>query len=135
MDYNELKEIADSKKIEVKEIASALEMTPNGFRESIKNETIQLRKLRKLCEMLQIHPNMIIDVQKGVYLNNVHAQVGNNNKISLESKEHEIEMLRQRLNDKDQIINNKDEIIEMLKDKLSITFAASPKAGYKKPKE
>jgi len=131
MKYNELKQIADSKKIEVRELANELEMTPNGFRESIKNETIQLKKLRRLCEILHVHPTLFFDVQSGVYLNNVHAQVGNNNKISLENKDREIEMLKQRLTDKDAIINNKDEIIEMLRSQLNLGLAASPKNAYK----
>ncbi|MFT3753706.1 MAG: hypothetical protein QM800_12810 [Paludibacter sp.] len=125
MNYNELKQIADSKKIEVREIANELEMTSNGFRESIKNETIQLKKLRKLCELLHIHPTVFFDVQKGVYLNNVHAQVGNNNKIVIENKDREIAELRERLNDK-------DEIIKMLREKLDLGIAATPKNTYNK---
>lgn len=126
MEWNELKEILDSKKIEVRELANDLEMTSNGLRECIKRDTIQLKKLRRLCEILHIHPNLFFDVQKGVYLNNVNAQVGNNNKIGLESKDREIEMLKERLHDK-------DEIIRMLREKLEIGIAAGPKPGYKKP--
>jgi len=132
MEYNVLREIAESKKIEIREIANELDMTPNGFRESIKNETIQLKKLRRLCEILHIHPNMFFDVQKGVYLNNVHAQVGNNNKIVLENKDREIEMLRQRLTDKETIIQNKDEIIQMLRSKLDLGMVATSKEKYGK---
>ncbi len=107
MDYNQLKEIASSKKIEVKEIANELEMTPNGFRESIKNETIPLRKLKLLCTLLKLNPMLFFDVVSGTYINNVgngHTQVGNGNKIQIENKDREIEMLKQRLADKDEII-------------------------------
>jgi len=107
MDYKQLKEIATSKKDEVKDIASELEMTPNGFRESIKNETIQLRKLKQLCTRLKLNPLLFFDVVPGTYINNIgngHTQVGNGNKIQIENKDREIEMLKQRLVDKDEII-------------------------------
>jgi DNA-binding Xre family transcriptional regulator len=107
MEYNDLKEIFISKNDELKDIASELEMTPNGFRESIKNETIQLRKLKQLCTRLKLNPLLFFDVVPGTYINNVgngHTQVGNGNKIQIENKDREIEMLKQRLADKDEII-------------------------------
>lgn len=125
MDYNELKKIAESKKIEIGEIAIELEMTSNGFRESIRNETIQLKKLRRLCELLHIHPTMFFDIQKGVYLNNVQANVGNNNKISIENKEREIAQLRSQIEDK-------NEIIRMLREKLDLGMVASKTENYGK---
>lgn len=125
MDYNELKKIAESKKIEIGEIAIELEMTSNGFRESIRNETIQLKKLRRLCELLHIHPTMFFDVQKGVYLNNVHAQLGNNNKIVTEGKDREIAQLRSQIDDK-------NEIIRMLREKLDLGMVANKNESYEK---
>lgn len=135
MDYSDLKEVFTSKKIEVKEIANELEMTPNGFRESIKNETIPLRKLKLLCTMLKLNPILFFDVVPGTYINNVgngHTQVGNGNKIQIENKDREIEMLKQRLADK-------DEIIEMLRDKINmlnqpVSLAAKPNTEYKTKK-
>jgi|GEM_PF-3459194 len=120
MDYNELKQLIESKNFEVREIANQLKMTPNGFRESIRNETIQLKKLRILADILNISPNQIFDSQKGVYLNNVHAQVGNNNKMVLENKDKEISMLKETLADK-------NEIIRMLRERMDMGIAASPK--------
>lgn len=119
MDYNELKQIAETKKIEVREIANELEMTTNGFRESIKNETIQLKKLRKLCELLHIHPLLFFEVKKGVYLKTE----------SSENKERENSQLREQLSDK-------NEIIKMLREKINHyennSIAATPKTNYKK---
>lgn len=133
MNYNDLKQIADSKKIEIQEIAYELKMTPNGFRESIKNETIQLKKIRQLCELLNIHPNLFFDLEKGVYLNNVNAQLGNGNKIIVESKDLEIKLLKQSLKDK-------EELIEMLREKIESIhnapmLAASEKGIYQTKKK
>ena len=105
MTYNELKSIADSKKIEIQDLANALEMTPNGFRASIKNETIPLRNLKRLCETMRISPMMFFDKIPSTYINaGGHVQNGNNNQMILESKDREIELLKQQLESKDEII-------------------------------
>jgi len=121
MDYSELKQIAETKKIEVREIANQLEMTSNGFRESIKNETIQLKKLRQLCEILNISPAKFFDVnQFGIISKNVDL----GSKQLIDSRDREIEMLKQRLNDK-------EEIIKLLRERNSLThgygIASEPK--------
>jgi DNA-binding Xre family transcriptional regulator len=104
MNYSELKEISEAKKVEIKELASALDMTPNGFRESIKNETIQLRKLRTLCDLLRISPSMFFDTTWGAYVNK--AQAGD-----IDNRNREIESLREQLEDK-------KVIIKMLRDQI-----------------
>jgi DNA-binding Xre family transcriptional regulator len=121
--YSELKEIVELKKIEIQQLANELEMTPNGFRESIKNDTIQLRKLKKLCEVLRISPAQFFDSGTyGVTITTGHVQAGNGNKMILENKEREINQLREQLNDK-------TEIIKMLKEKIyqyeNISIAAN----------
>jgi DNA-binding Xre family transcriptional regulator len=129
MDYNELKEIAESKKIGIKELADEIGMTSNGLREAIKRDTIQLKKLRQLCEILRIHPSMFFDVQKGVYLNNVNAQLGNNNKMAIDNKDREIESLKEQLEDKKVIIKMLQSQIESAS---TMNIAANPKHPYKK---
>lgn len=129
MDYNELREIAESKRIEIQELASEIGMTSNGLREAIRKDTIQLKKLRQLCEILRIHPSMFFDVQKGVYLNNVNAQLGNNNKMAIDNKDREIESLKEQLEDKKVIIKMLQSQIESAS---TMNIAAHPKHPYKK---
>jgi DNA-binding Xre family transcriptional regulator len=105
MNYNELKDIAESKKIEIKDIASELEMTTNGFRESIKRETIQLKKLSKLCTLMRINPLLFFEHIPSTYISaGGHVQNGNNNQIIIESKDREIELLKEQIKAKDEII-------------------------------
>lgn len=129
MDYNELREIAESKRIGIKELADEIGMTSNGLREAIKRDTIQLKKLRQLCEILRIHPSMFFDVQKGVYLNNVNAQLGNNNQMAIDNKDKEIQSLREQLEDKKVIIKMLQSQIESAS---TMNIAANPKHPYKK---
>lgn len=106
MNYNDLKTYAESNNFEIQQIANELGMTPNGFREAIRNETIQLKKLRMLCRLLQLNLNDFDNETKrtGLNISNVHLQAGNNNKIIIENKDREIELLKQSLADKDEII-------------------------------
>jgi DNA-binding Xre family transcriptional regulator len=133
MNYSELKELAESKNILLKTLCEKVGYTRAGLRPAIDNETIELRKLKLLCETLRITPAQFFDNGTyGVTITTGHVQAGNGNKMMIENKDREIEMLRQRLDDKDAIIQSKNETIEMLRDKLGLGLAASPKNIYKK---
>ena len=54
MNYKELKNQAEARKIMIKDIAEQLGMTPNGFKVSIENEKFPIGKVRDLCDILQI---------------------------------------------------------------------------------
>lgn len=54
MTYKELKNIAEARKIMIKDLAERLGMTPNGFKVSIETEKFPIGKVRDLCATLQI---------------------------------------------------------------------------------
>lgn len=134
MKYNDLQEILKVKKILVKDLCEAIGYTRRGLQTSIDNETIELRKLKLLCDTLRITPAQFFDNGAyGVTISTGHVQAGNGNKIIIENKDREIEMLKQRLNDK-------NELIEMLRDKISMLtdaplMAASGKTTYQTTKK
>ena len=105
MYYKKIKEIASSKKIEINEIAKQLEMTSNGFRTSIKNETISLRTLKKLCNLLNLNPLFFFNFNDSI--DNItdldyHQNILMQNR--LENKNREISYLKQRIEDQAEII-------------------------------
>lgn len=132
MNYNELKEIAKSKNILIKDLASAINITRQGLQKVMDNGTIELNKVKDICVVLKISPLMFFDtINTGVYING-NNQIGNGNKLSIENKDREIEMLKDRLNDK-------DEIIKMLREKITMLtnaplLAATNKLEYKTKK-
>jgi DNA-binding Xre family transcriptional regulator len=104
MNYNELKEIAKSKNILVKDLATAINITRQGLQKVMDNGTIELNKVKEICIILKVSPLLFFDtVNTGVYISG-NNQIGNGNKLSIESKDREIELLKQRLADKDEII-------------------------------
>lgn len=54
MNYNELKMMAESKKITIKQLAEELELSSNGLKRSIEGETMSMKTVRHLCEFMQI---------------------------------------------------------------------------------
>jgi len=133
MNYNELKEITKLKNILVKDLAKEMGITRQGLQKVLDNETIELRKLKKLCEILRISPAQFFDTGTyGVNITTGHVQAGNGNKIVLDSKEREIDLLKQRLNDKEEMIKMLREKIELIENRPHL--AATPKSGYDRKK-
>lgn len=98
MNYNDLKEIAKNKNILVKDLASAIPMTRQGLQKVVDSEKIELWQVKKICEVLRISPALWFDT--GTY----GLTIGSGNAI-VESKDKEIEYLKKRIEDKDEIIN------------------------------
>lgn len=105
MNYSELKQILDTKNISVKSVCEIVGYTRAGLARSIDNETIDLRRLKLLCQMIRITPAEFFDNGTyGVTITTGHVQAGNGNKIIIDNKDREIEYLKQRIADKDEII-------------------------------
>ena len=54
MNYKDLKNVAEARNIMIKDLAASMDMTPNGFKVSIENETFPIGKVRDLCAALGI---------------------------------------------------------------------------------
>ena len=54
MNYNEIKILAEQKKFTIKDLADAIGMTSTGLKRSIEGETMSIKTLRDLCDILQI---------------------------------------------------------------------------------
>ncbi len=106
MNYNELKQIAKRKNILIKDLAKETGITRQGLQKVMDNETIELKLVKRICEKLDISPAKFFDTGTfGLILNNgVNQVVGNGNKMIIENKDKEIEMLRQQIADKEEII-------------------------------
>ena len=54
MNYNELKRLAESKNFTIKRLADEIGLTSNGLKRSIEGETMSIKTLRDLCDILHI---------------------------------------------------------------------------------
>lgn len=125
MDYNTLKELAETKNILLKTLCEEIGYTRAGLKKAVDNETIELRKLKLLCDILKITPLQFFETANTIMTGHGHVQLGNGNKIIIENKDREIEYLKQQVEDK-------NEIIRMLREKLDMGLAANPKPKYGK---
>ena len=104
MNYNDLKLLIDSKNLEVQAVATEIGMGYDGFRLSVQKETIQLQKLKKLCELLKINPMLFFENMQGQFIDGGTTQMSIWDKKLFESKDREIELLKQQIQDKTEII-------------------------------
>lgn len=125
MTYNELKELIDLKNISIKNVCDTVGYTRAGLNRAITNETIDLRRIKLLCDYVRISPALFFESKSfGVMINaGGNVQHGIGNKISSDSKDREIELLKQQL-------ELKEEIIRLLKESKSHlrhgSYAAEP---------
>ena len=61
MTYTELKPIIKSKRHQITQVAEQIGYTREGLQYALNNETIELRKLKKLCELLGIKPKAFFE--------------------------------------------------------------------------
>ena len=57
MTYSELTDLLERKKIALKAFPAMIDMTYQGFKGSIENQTLSYHKIIKCCELLNISPN------------------------------------------------------------------------------
>ncbi|NLI72785.1 MAG: helix-turn-helix domain-containing protein [Bacteroidales bacterium] len=101
MNYTEFRELCKAKNIKISDVCEYVGMTRPGLVKSLDNETIELRKLKLLCDYVRISPAQFFDT--GIFGSLQNNSVFESHKI--EEYEKEIEYLKNTLKDKEEIIN------------------------------
>ena len=120
MNYNDFTELLKSKNILLKDVLSTIQMSRQGLKFALDNETIELRKLKLLCETVRISPSQFFENGTfGLLQNNPVTQTK------------EVDNLRKEIEHYKQRIADKDEIILLLREKnKGYGFAADPQNCY-----
>lgn len=107
MTYNEFAELCKVKNLLIKDVLLHIGYSRQGLRLALDNETIELRKLKLLCDYMRVSPAQFFDAGTfGTVINaGGHVQSGDNNRMEVASRDREIELLRDQLRDKEEIIN------------------------------
>lgn len=100
--YSELTDICEQKKIFVKNVHSALDMTDTGFRTAIKNQSLPIKKVIPLCNILGISVSYFFGVEQpsGDVIHGSQNKNGKKQIINTGSQE-TIHLLQQQLEIKD----------------------------------
>lgn len=101
MKYREFVDLLKSKNILLKDVLSYIGMTRPGLSAALDNETIELRRLKLLCEFVRITPAQFFE--SGTFGSLQHNPISESKKVG--ELEKEIIYLKQSLKDKDEIIN------------------------------
>ena len=98
MNYTELKDLCEQRKIFIKDIQTGIKMSQPGLRDALNKETLPIRKLVPLCRLLQITPNEFVGWNKDKPASITTTQVGvmNNQNVGTVG----IELLHSQLEEK-----------------------------------
>ena len=105
MNYNEIKRIAESKKMTIRDLAGELGMTSNGLKRSIENDTMSIKTVKNLVFLLGItFAEFFGEVSGQVNHGNITGQmvVGHGNMTMGDGSE--VLFLRQQIKEKDRQI-------------------------------
>lgn len=117
LNYNEIKKLAESKRLLISEIAEAVGMTSTGFKRSIETGSFPVSKVEVLCEMLRIHISEFFGVAVESSINNsgniiTRSTAGGD--ITAGGSAGEVAFLRQQIKEKDRQIQD---LLNILKNK------------------
>ncbi|NLO71218.1 MAG: hypothetical protein GX102_09865 [Porphyromonadaceae bacterium] len=101
MNYNEFRELCKSKNIMINDVCEYVSMTRPGLTKALDNQTIELRKLKLLCDYVRISPAQFFETGAFGSLQS-NSEKGSKKP---EDYEKEIEYLKNTLRDKEEIIN------------------------------
>ncbi len=109
MNYSDFLNLLKSKHLLVKGVACELEMSPNGLRDTLNNDTMKASTIRKLCTFLNITPNKFFGVVEGVSNNDVYTNIGGVNATQkIDSSGDAFALMERQLKEKDKQIQEKD---------------------------
>ncbi|MDJ1500509.1 helix-turn-helix transcriptional regulator [Xanthocytophaga agilis] len=130
MNYNKIKDIAAQKNMPISALCKEIGMTESGFYMAVKNKSFKVRTIEDIANILGVSPVIFFNesgdstnINQASGLNtgtmNQNVRVGNLSDCQkeLERAYDKITSLEQRLNDKEEMIKSKDEVIALLREK------------------
>ncbi len=114
--FSEIEDLRKKRKLSIQELSEMIGMTKTGLHNLIKNEDTKLSTLKKISEALGVPMSYWFSEQGGnVNGNSVQVANGHFNRQSITAKE--ADYLREKIKDLERIIKEKDEIIQLLKER------------------
>lgn len=112
MNYSELSDCCEKKKLQIKDVVDALGMTYTGLRDALNKDTLPIKKLLPLCTLLHISPNEFVKWGENDGATNI-TQTGmlNNQNVNVIG----VDVLHEQLIEKDRQIAT---LMDILKNKL-----------------
>ena len=101
MNYKELTELCQSKNILIQDLCEYMDMTRPELTKAMNKETLGVKKIKLLCEYLRISPALFFDA--GTYGAIHKPDTSDTEKMNAMRKE--IDYLKSIIKDKDEIIN------------------------------
>lgn len=104
MDYNKLKKIISQKGFTIEKVCSLIDMTTGGFHYSVKNDTLKVKDLERICDVLGINIISIFSEED--------KQI-----VGYDLLKNENDSFKKQLKDKEKIITLLENEVKQLKNK------------------
>ncbi len=120
---SKIKEEIKSKKYSINEIAELISISGNGLHLALKNNTLKVRDLEKIAEILGVSPAVFFqDDDMNIYSNSTQVGTGNviqtgRGNVSNSSLTTQITALKGIIKNLKEKIELKDQIIDLMKNK------------------
>lgn len=108
LNYTEISDLCMRKGMLLKDLVGQLDMTLNGFRSSIDNQTLQAKKIMPLCKLLGISLAEFFGIRQDSDINYGNMQKGgkkNTMSVGGQELQQTIDILRDQLKKKDDQID------------------------------
>ena len=95
--YNKIKNLAASKRMPIKELARLCDLSEQGFHYMLKNQTMRVDTLEKICVTLGVNPRDLFENENGDFNPSaiiIPARTSENNDALLQKLDIIIELLR-----------------------------------------
>lgn len=101
--YSELQDICESKKILVKDLCSAIGMTYMGLKSGLERQSLGVKYVSAICEMLKITPNQFFRIpENATIIGNNIQQTG---AVNMQQVQDGMDILHEQLRKKDEQID------------------------------
>lgn len=107
MNYNELQNACERRKMQIKEVTDVLGMTYTGLRDALNRDTLPAKKIVPLCHLLKITPNEFLKFGESSHTNYEQIGISNTQNVGII----EIDILKEQLEKKDAQI---DKLLNLL---------------------
>ena len=119
MNYNKIKTLASERKITLKELCLKIDISEQGLHKMVGNNSIKVSYLEKIAEVLEVPISYFFEEESVNISNNRNTIIGNKNqninnnvladiekfKAEIEALQKEIDYLKIQIQDKEEIIN------------------------------
>lgn len=114
MNYSNLKELLVKKNISITYLCSKINITPQGFHQMIRDESMKISVLEKIADVLEIDICEFFGKESETIVSHIQNNTNGDNHMTIGEWEKEAKHLRELLAEKEKALQEKERTIQIL---------------------